>query len=157
VLLLRLQDIYGKDTTYDMDYIKNLQPGDVSEAGYDGLPVEKGILPNAHEHALADAMLQNALDTDTMPADIENPWDGQPYVPDDDFKEKLSKAWAGFHQAVGEKRWEKKVKDNCAGGAKDPACAEVLGGKHEGYDTKWDGEAWMQWDGEAWQPLEPDA
>ena len=151
-----LQDIYGKDTTYDMEYIKNLQPGDVSEAGYEGFPVEKGGLPSAKEHAAADALLQNALDTDTMPTDISNPWDGQPYVPDEELQEKLSRAWAGFHQAVGEKRWEKKVKENCAAGAADPACAEVLGGKHEGYDTKWDGEEWTQWDGEAWNPLEPD-
>ena len=63
----RLQDIYGKDTTYDMEYIKSLPPGDVSEAGYEGLPVEKGGLPNPKEHAAADALLQNALDTDTMP------------------------------------------------------------------------------------------
>jgi hypothetical protein len=151
-----LQDIYGKDTTYDMDFIKNLQPGDVSEAGYEGFPQEKGGLPSPKEHAAADALLQHALDTDTMPADIENPWDGQPYVPDEDLQAKLSRAWAGFHQAVGEKRWEKKVKLNCGAGAADPACAEVLGGKHEGYDTKWDGEEWTQWDGEAWNPLEPD-
>jgi len=147
-----LQDIYGKDTTYDMDFIKNLQPGDVSEAGYEGFPQEKGGLPSPKEHAAADALLQHALDTDTMPADIENPWDGQPYVPDEDLQAKLSRAWAGFHQAVGEKRWEKKVKLNCRAGAADPACAEVLGGKHEGYDTKWDGEEWTQWDGEAWSP-----
>jgi len=152
----RLQGIYGKDTTYDMDYIKKLAPGDVADAGYEGFPVLKGGLPNPKEHAAADALLQNALDTDTMPEDIKDPWNGQPYVPDEEFQKKLSRAWAGFHQAVGEKRWGKKVKKNCAAGAGDPACAEVLGGKHEGYDTKWDGEAWTQWDGEAWNPLEPD-
>ena len=151
-----LQDIYGKDTTYDLDYIKNLPPGDVSEAGYEGLPKAKGVLPNAHEHALSDALLKHAIDTGTVPSDIENVWDGEPYVPSEEFKEKLSKAWGGFHQAVGEKRWEKKVWEKCGAGAKDPACAEVLGGKHEGYDTKWDGEEWTQWDGEEWKSLEPD-
>ena len=150
----RLQDIYGKDTTYDMDYIKSLQPGDVSEAGYEGFPVLKGGLPTPKEHAAADALLANAADTDTLPEGVA--YDPEPYVPDEELQEKLSRAWAGFHQAVGEKRWEKKVNENCGAGAGDPACAEVLGGKHEGYDTKWDGEEWTQWDGEAWNPLEPD-
>ena len=34
----RLQDIFGKDTTYDFDYIKSLKSGPVEDAGYEGLP-----------------------------------------------------------------------------------------------------------------------
>jgi hypothetical protein len=38
----------------------------------------------------ADALLKNAIDSGTMPADVQNPWDGQPYVPSDEFKQKLT-------------------------------------------------------------------
>ncbi|EKX53823.1 hypothetical protein GUITHDRAFT_132870 [Guillardia theta CCMP2712] len=156
--MAREHDIYGKDTTYDLNYITSLKPGDVSVAGYEGLPQEKGGLPDSKELAAADALLTHAISTQTMPDGIDKVWDGKPYVPDDDLKEKLSKAWAGFHQAVGEKRWEKKVYEKCGqAGTLDPACQEVLGGKHEGYDTKWDGEQWTQWNGLDWVKLEPDA
>lgn len=34
----RLKEIFGKDTTYDFDYIKSLKSGPVEDAGYEGLP-----------------------------------------------------------------------------------------------------------------------
>ena len=34
----RLQEIFGKDTTYDFDYINSLKSGPVEDAGYEGLP-----------------------------------------------------------------------------------------------------------------------
>ncbi len=38
LIMSRLQDIFGKDTTYDFDYIKSLKSGPVEDAGYEGLP-----------------------------------------------------------------------------------------------------------------------
>mmetsp|Transcript_46651 Transcript_46651/g.73028 ORF Transcript_46651/g.73028 Transcript_46651/m.73028 type:complete len:252 (-) Transcript_46651:117-872(-) len=152
-----LNEIFGKDTTYDMDYIKNLKSGDVSTAGYEGMPVAKGYLPNDKELASADALLKNAIDKGDMPSDVTDVWDGKAYEPDQALLDKISSAWGEFHQAVGEKRWEKKVDVNCAKSSTDPACVEVLNGKHEGYDTKWTGTEWQQYDGEAWNPLTADA
>jgi hypothetical protein len=40
-----LEKIYGRDNTYDFDALKNLKAGDVSEAGYDGMPQIKGAIP----------------------------------------------------------------------------------------------------------------
>jgi hypothetical protein len=92
----RLQDIYGKDTTYDFDYIKSLKSGPVEDAGYEGLPKVsvnpcdactpltvtacspitvtefdrqiKGVLPTDKDLASADALLKRAIDTDTSRA-----------------------------------------------------------------------------------------
>jgi len=150
-----LNEIFGKDTTYDTKYITSLKPGDVSVAGYDGLPVAKGILPSAKDLNLADKMLNGAINDGTMP-EVDNLWDGQPYVPTQEFKDSLSKAWAGFHQAIGEKRWEKKIHVDCHADPMGAGCAEALGGKHEGYNTTWDGEKWSQFDGEAWNDLKTD-
>eukprot|EP00291_Cryptomonas_curvata_P006981 CAMPEP_0172180830 /NCGR_PEP_ID=MMETSP1050-20130122/17471_1 /TAXON_ID=233186 /ORGANISM="Cryptomonas curvata, Strain CCAP979/52" /LENGTH=219 /DNA_ID=CAMNT_0012854027 /DNA_START=11 /DNA_END=670 /DNA_ORIENTATION=+ len=148
-----LQDIFGKDTTYDFDYIKSLKSGPVEDAGYEGLPKIKGVLPTDKDLASADALLKRAIDTDTMPADIGTVWDGKPYVPDDKLKEEISNAWSGFHMAMGEKKWEKLVSKDCAG-KKPSECEAVMSGQHEGYKTAWDGEEWKQFDGQDWKTLE---
>ncbi|KAJ1483506.1 hypothetical protein T484DRAFT_1895884 [Baffinella frigidus] len=107
-----LEKIYGRDNTYDFAGISALKAGDVSEVGYEGMPQAKGVIPSPQAMTAAETLLKHAI---TMPADVTDVWDGQPYVPSDEFKQKLTNAWAGFHQAIGEKRWEAKVLADCAG------------------------------------------
>uniref|UniRef100_A0A7S0YI15 Uncharacterized protein n=1 Tax=Hemiselmis tepida TaxID=464990 RepID=A0A7S0YI15_9CRYP len=151
-----LEEIEGKDTTHDMKYISGLPAGDVDKVGYEGMPQMKGFLPSYHEMTAADALLKKAIDSGTMPKDVTNVWDGKEYEPDPAFNQQISDALAGFHQALGEKKWEKLVNKNC-GGKVGAACKEITDAKQEGYDTKWDGKEWKQWDGTAWNKLEHDS
>eukprot|EP00282_Hemiselmis_andersenii_P036119 CAMPEP_0169442524 /NCGR_PEP_ID=MMETSP1042-20121227/8874_1 /TAXON_ID=464988 /ORGANISM="Hemiselmis andersenii, Strain CCMP1180" /LENGTH=247 /DNA_ID=CAMNT_0009553703 /DNA_START=26 /DNA_END=769 /DNA_ORIENTATION=+ len=151
-----LEGIEGKDTTHDLKYISGLPAGDVDKVGYEGMPQMKGFLPSYHEMSAADALLKKAIDEGTMPSDVTNVWDGKEYQPDPAFNEQISNALAGFHQALGEKKWEKLVHKNC-GGKVGASCKEITDAKQEGYDTKWDGKQWNQWDGTAWNKLEHDS
>jgi hypothetical protein len=142
-----------QENTYDLNYIKSLPAGDTSVAGYEGMPKMKGMLPSQHELSAAEALLKSAISSNTMPADVTNVWDGQPYVPSAEFNANVTRAWAGFHQAMGEKKWEKMVQ-KCPDAAH---CEPLLNAKKEGYETKWDGTEWTQWNGDAWVPLEHDS